>query len=222
MAEINKNKDWLSQHSQQNHNGLAVITNSQIITFTALNGLVNNAVQVLLTFNVKKEDHCAVISKNNIEFIISILALWRIGAVPIPLNIRLTNKELEEQINFTDCGFIIIHKELKNNYEFKNHNIIEVPFGNSVSSTEINYEDDSNNDRTSLMLFTSGSTDKPKAVVFTFKNFISSAVQTNKLINADEKDSWLASLPFYHIGGFMIFGREQNSRSVLVQPVNKP
>lgn len=207
MKDINKNKDWLLQHSDLIPNGLALISNSQRITFAALNGLVNNAVQIFQSSGIKKEKHCAVISNNNAEFIISVLALWRIGAVPVPLNIRLTKKNLEEQINFTECGFIIIHKELLSNCEFKNHKIIEIPLGNTILPAEINYKDDFTESGTSLMLFTSGSTNKPKAVVFSFKNLINSAVQTNKLISADGKDAWLASLPFYHIGGFMIFVR---------------
>lgn len=88
----------------------------------------------------------------------------------------------------------------------------------SNTDTFKNYEAAFAENKTSLMLFTSGSTDKPKAVVFTFKNFLNSVVQTNELINASEKDSWLASLPFYHIGGFMIFVRALINGSSLIIP----
>lgn len=205
--QFDKNKDWLLQLSQINPNGLAVITSSQRFTFAVLNVLVDNTRKSLINSGIKKNNNCAIVLNNNIDFIISVLALWRIGAVPVPLNLRLTNTELEKQISFTDCDFIILQKELKKSFEFKNHKIIEAEFGNTVSQIENYYEDDFKESRASLILFTSGSTDKPKAVVFTFKNFINSAAQTNKLINVDENDSWLASLPFYHIGGFMIFVR---------------
>ena len=90
--QFDKNKDWLLQLSQINPNGLAIITSSQRFTFAALNVLVDNACNALINFGIKKNDNCAIISNNNIHFIISVLALWRIGAVPVPLNIRLTNK----------------------------------------------------------------------------------------------------------------------------------
>jgi O-succinylbenzoic acid--CoA ligase len=60
---------------------------------------------------------------------------------------------------------------------------------------------------TALILFTSGSTSKPKAVELTFANFYNSAGALNSEINFNTADSLLASLPFYHIGGFSIITR---------------
>ena len=218
MNTFDKTNDWLLQHSRTNPNGLAVITKLQKYTFASLNGLVENAVKVLINSGIKSDDNCALILDNNLEFIISILSLWRIGAVPIPLNVRGTNNELEKQINFTDCKFVIIHKNLKNKFVFNKHKTIEIPFDVANTQKEINYQSNLDKDKISLMLFTSGSTDKPKTVVFTFRNFIYSAIQTINLIEAKESDSWLASLPFYHIGGFMIFIRALMNGSPLIIP----
>ena len=216
MKRFNVNIDWLLRHSEQNPNGVSVITEKQSFTFFVLNKLVENASKVLITKGIKKENHCAVISNNNIEFIISVLALWRIGAVPIPLNIRLTNNELNEQIKFTDCSFVILHEEFKNEFAFEKSATIEIPF--AASKLDYTIENNFGKSKNSLMLFTSGSTDKPKAVQFTFENLINSATQTINLIEADNNDSWLASLPFYHIGGFMIFVRALINGNALIIP----
>ncbi len=61
--------------------------------------------------------------------------------------------------------------------------------------------------KTALTLFTSGSSAKPKAVILSFENLIQSALIGNKVLLQKEKDKWLASLPFYHIGGFSIIFR---------------
>ena len=62
-------------------------------------------------------------------------------------------------------------------------------------------------DRTAVIMFTSGSSGKPKAVELSFSNLIQSAKIGNEYLKQTAEDRWLASLPFYHIGGFSIIFR---------------
>lgn len=219
MAHSNDNKEYLSLNFLETPNAVALITNSSQVTFKSLSRLVENAANKLLNAEVSNNCNCAIISENNIDFIISVIALWKIGAVPVPLNIRLTNQELNNQIKFTDCAYVLIHKEIKSKFSFETGTtVIEIPFYDSVQPIDSDYEIELNFDKNSLILFTSGSSDKPKAVVFTFGNFHSSALQTYKLSSARQNDTWLASLPLYHIGGFMIFIRALFNRSTLLLP----
>ena len=216
---IDKNIDWLLQRSQKNHDQPAVVTKSQEYTFSELNGLVETASKLFKNSGVKRNNHCAVISNNNIDFIISIFALWRIGAIPVPLNIRLTNSEIKNQIKFTECNYVIIHTELINKYDIDNEvEVIKIPFPKMITESKVVKTNNFQNNKISLMLFTSGSTEKPKAVIFTFGNFINSVLQTNKLLTPKVNNSWLASLPFYHIGGFMILGRSIINGNTLILP----
>jgi O-succinylbenzoic acid--CoA ligase len=74
---------------------------------------------------------------------------------------------------------------------------------NEEKTSQINFSEN----KTALILFTSGSSGKPKAVMLSFENLIQSAVIGNVVLNQTSKDKWLASLPFYHIGGFSIIFR---------------
>ena len=58
-----------------------------------------------------------------------------------------------------------------------------------------------------VVIFTSGSTGRPKGVVHSFSSLINSIENSNMVLNQQENDRWLASLPFYHIGGFQIICR---------------
>ena len=68
------------------------------------------------------------------------------------------------------------------------------------------------------MLFTSGSSGTPKCVPITFNNLFSSAKSADEFINHSTNDVWLASLPFYHIGGFSIITRTVLSGCCMVIP----
>ena len=55
-------------------------------------------------------DKVAILSENNTEYVILVLALWKIGAIPVPLNTRLLPNELEELVSFAGCNFLFTGK----------------------------------------------------------------------------------------------------------------
>ena len=81
---------------------------------------------------------------------------------------------------------------------------------------EIDFNFDEN--KTAVIMFTSGSSDKPKAVELSFSNLIHSAQIGNKYLKQTTDDRWLASLPFYHIGGFSIIFRALMFGTQLIFP----
>jgi O-succinylbenzoic acid--CoA ligase len=67
-------------------------------------------------------------------------------------------------------------------------------------------------------MFTSGSSGKSKAVVHTFESLFESVKSTDSFADLSAEDIWLASLPLYHIGGFMILVRSLITGSSVVFP----
>jgi o-succinylbenzoate---CoA ligase len=61
--------------------------------------------------------------------------------------------------------------------------------------------------RPATIIFTSGSTGVPKAALHTFGNHYHSALGSNTNIALRPGDSWLHSLPLYHVGGLSILFR---------------
>lgn len=218
MITINKNIDWLKQYSGTRADQQAVLSNTENYTFAELNQLVDNTVNYLLDSGIKKDEHCAVISGNNLDFVVYLLAIWRIGAVAVPLNKRLSEKELNSQISSTDCKYILLHDELSGRFKFSIYKTLIIPSALSHAAKASDKNGDYSDNKMSLMIFTSGSTDIPKAVFYRFKNLTYSAEQTLSLAAADENDSWLASLPFYHIGGFMIIVRAMMAGLPIIIP----
>ena len=58
-----------------------------------------------------------------------------------------------------------------------------------------------------LIMFTSGTTGKPKAVPLTWENLIRSAEASNASLNRPGVGLWQAVLPLYHVGGFQVVVR---------------
>ncbi|MDH3938106.1 MAG: o-succinylbenzoate--CoA ligase, partial [candidate division Zixibacteria bacterium] len=62
-------------------------------------------------------------------------------------------------------------------------------------------------DRAATVIFTSGTTTAPKAVLHSFGNHYYSAIGSNENIPVSPPDRWLLSLPLYHVGGLAIMFR---------------
>ena len=74
-----------------------------------VNKLVHSLKKIL---KVKKGDHVAVLFHNRPEFLEANLALQSIGAVPVPVNYRYVQSELEFLLNNSDAIGLIFEGEL--------------------------------------------------------------------------------------------------------------
>lgn len=183
---------------------VAIAQDKKEISYIELYSLTGKRAYYLQQKGINEDSIITLLFNNSLEFIVTILALWEIGAIPVPLNTRLLEKDLNDQITFLNSKFTIKSKEFEN-LSTQNESIV-ILSGDSSDSGQtktIKFE----KDKTALILFTSGTSGKPKAVMLSFENLIQSALIGNKVLNHTGEDKWLASLPFYHIGGFSIIIR---------------
>ncbi len=167
---------------------------------------------------ITKNDHVAVWLKNSADYVSIIAALWQIGAVVVPINKRSLEKEILELANFADCKFMILDEQV----EKLNHDKLNIIYLNDLNTIEATTNIFEIYERSvsdiALLMFTSGSTGKPKAVQLSFNNLLSSAENGNQFFKSQSGDKWLASLPFYHIGGFSIIVRSIILDGALILP----
>ncbi len=195
MLKVGLNTNWLIQQSELNGNSLAIVNRKETITYNQLRKKVENRAAKLN--EIKEKDIVAIEAKQGVKFVVDLLAVWSIGAIALPINPNLTKEEIEKQIKFIGC------KRIKNNY---------APPESSIKLKKFSL------DKPALIMFTSGSTGAQKAVVHTFETLFKSAESIDKLISFQENEKWLASLPFYRIGGFQILVRALLSGGTIILP----
>jgi o-succinylbenzoate---CoA ligase len=198
-----------------NPNNPVIITNKHIITYSELQKLVVESACSLIESDIKLGDYVPIISDNNEDFVVLVLALWLIDAIPIPINIRLYSFEIEELISISGSRKILVHKNLERKFKLSGRLIFPFPISrkNNFSINSLNDEN-----KTAVVIFTSGSTGIPKGVMLSFRNLIRSIEIGDKILNQSSEDRWLASLPFYHIGGFSIITRTLLAGASMVIP----
>jgi len=196
----------------------AVFTGNKVFTYSDLVKEIKFSFQNLKYLDISRGDHVGIISNNEIHFISLVFALWNCGAVPVLLNAKLSNNEIHNQILFTGCKTLFIHHKFIKGLSFPEINTVEFPFAEKIEAEENFSFKESKPDDTAVIIFTSGSSGKLKAVELSFENLLQSAVIGNKVLKLNSQDRFLASLPFYHIGGFSIITRAGMFGSSVIIP----
>lgn len=213
-------KHWLQYQAESISGSRALICDGKMITYGDLQWESNRAAAILRSYKIGKGEPVGILLGHSAQFFSVINALWFIGALPVPLNSRNSTSDIQGQLNFLKSRFLITDFNQVEGKITDGINIINIA-GNEFNdrgvldlTTDSLFDLNSN----SLILFTSGSTGKPKAVVHTFMSLYESVLATDSFSGLSKDDLWLASLPFYHIGGFMILIRTLLSGSSAVIP----
>lgn len=206
-------------------NSPAILCKSHRLNLNDLKN-ISSTFSSLVSDKINKKDYVGLYLDNSSEFVISVLALWELGAVPVPLNILAQTDELKKLVSFAGIKSIITVKrnndlsqaiktvnwiELDTNF-YKNYSLdkTEKKIQNPFYSLGVDDE--------AVVIFTSGSSGDPKGVVHTFHSLLSSIKNSTEVLNQTTDDRWLASLPFYHIGGFQIICRALYSGAGIIIP----
>lgn len=82
-----------------------------VATYDEVKALVDRTAAALYAAGVRKGSHVAVMLPNIPQFPATWLAIARLGAVMVPVNIGYTGRELYYVLTDSDAGFLVIHSD---------------------------------------------------------------------------------------------------------------
>lgn len=180
-------RNWGSRPSLQ--------LNETTINYLQLNNAVGYLANWIKELDLSPNAIIAIQETNNGFGVIKILACLRAGIAIFPINPKHTSEQTEEF--FDSIPFIqkLVWPEISSVVRETNKKIFE--FSNNIWEL----------DKLATLIFTSGSTAKPKAALHHLGNHYYSALGANAFIPLTNRDAWHLSLPFYHIAGLAIIIR---------------
>lgn len=172
-----------------------ILTREKNYTYGETFNLAKKYANNLSTLGVKKGDRVALITEKRPEQIFSLLAIWNIGAIAVPINENLNKQELNFVLN--DCTPIltIVSDKLFDSLEISNKILLNT-LGNEHTQIEVsNFNEE---DSLACLVYTSGSTGNPKGVMLSHKNFYINARSIVIGGNFLPSDIFYSILPYWH------------------------
>ncbi|MBV8220949.1 MAG: AMP-binding protein, partial [Solirubrobacterales bacterium] len=180
----------------------ALVFGDEVRTHAELHDRAARVASALDGAGVVAGDRVALLLHNRIEFVESLLACHRLGAIAVPINFRLAPDEVEYVLDDSGAVALICDSsppgahpvrtafEIGGSYE--DAVTTAVPFDETVPVAE---------DDPALMCYTSGTTGRPKGAILTHRNLVASTLSWIHETRAGEDDVWLSGQPLFHIGG---------------------
>jgi acyl-CoA synthetase (AMP-forming)/AMP-acid ligase II len=208
---------FLTRSANKYPNKTALVIQDQRFSFSHLNTRANKLAHALMNLGGKKGDKFAVLMFNCHQFVEAYYAVMKIGGVLVSLNGRLIGDELQYIINHSDAGFLIFGQDFIQTVDSIRAAIPNadkfITVGQNIPEWSSGYEEilekgsekepdiDIDEYDDACILYTSGTTGRPKGALTTHRNIFLNAV--NQIVDWDLKpdDIDLLPIPLFHAGG---------------------
>ena len=194
--------------------GLALICGEERLSYSELDALVGEAAGSLRALGVEKGDRVAMVLGNSIAFVVVLFAAARLGAVSVPLNIRHTLAENSHIIGDCEAKVVVHEFDLADRVPMAGalpslthalalrHEagpmLAELRVGAPVLTAEAVGEDE-----TATILYTSGTTGRPKGAMLTHLSIAHSVIHYRWTMGLTEDDIGLLAVPMSHVTGLI-------------------
>ncbi|MBI4965053.1 MAG: long-chain-fatty-acid--CoA ligase [Desulfomonile tiedjei] len=220
--------EMLARNARKGPDIEAIVFRDKRIRYWELDERVNRLANALLLQGLTKGDAVGLLMQNRLEMPEIYFAAAKIGAVNVPINFRLSPKEIAYILNNAEVKILFLEENYLGTIEkirrelplirdyvviekggdphFKNYEDL-ITSGSSIPP-EIRLEDDFD----AFIIYTAGTTGKPKGAVLTHKNLIVNAMANSQenLFSLPRRADLpcigpkvISVTPFFHVAGLM-------------------
>jgi len=209
----------LTRNANRTPDKVAIKFEDNVYTYDQFNKQVNKLANGLLARGVKKGDKVAMMMQNTDLFAITFYALMKAGAVAVPINFRLTAREVAYILNDSDASALYfdsefgktINEALQQNSKVNLLISTSHVINNQLTFEEVMLDDDSEPNVTvdewddAEILYTSGTTGNPKGALFDHHRILHVGFSSALLFKLGPEDNLLHTAPLFHSAQLNLF-----------------
>lgn len=206
---------WIEYWAEVNPERPALVFGGEAITWRSFDDAVNRWADMLCGQGIEHGDRVACMMGNRPEFYFTFFAAAKLGAVFVPVNLQLTKPEVTFLIEHSgaralvyeaavaqrlddvaDPGLVLLHVDdaipglLANSAADSTH-------AGGAPLAEVGFDD------LIAILYTSGTTGRPKGAMFTHSNIYFVAESFSRAYDYTQQDIHLINTPLYFTGGLV-------------------
>lgn len=186
-------------------------------TYGELNAMTNRYANALKNLGVQKGDSVGILLYNSVEYIALYFAVAKIGAIAVRLNFRLESEELDYALNDSKATILCFDSQLagkidpiRDTVQIKEY-ICE---GETIpewarewsylasGSSEFRETDTIDKSDPVMLMYTSGTTGRPKGALWTHENTLWFASMQVMKWGFNSDTVGMTTGPLYHVGAF--------------------
>ncbi len=211
--------DWVNYYAYTTPDKVAMreLPSGRNFTYAQMDERVGRCAAMLRAKGINKGDRVAYLTLNSTDTMELIFACWRIGAICVALNFRLTPPELkfilensETSLVLVDSPFTMIKDALEGNCCVKDWVLTDGMGGDSeyenlLAEVEPIYDMiDQNLEDQCMLMYSSGTTGTPKGVIITHGMMYFSNASAVSAAKPEADNVSLSNMPLFHIGGLNV------------------
>jgi fatty-acyl-CoA synthase len=210
--------DWIG-HSAANHPdkpATVELPSGRRQSYAEMHERVGRIAGWLKLLGVERGDRVGLLALNSTDALDIIFATWRIGAVHLALNFRLTPGELDYIIGNAEPKVLIHDRELGSTVAALSvsiEHVVETEGQGAESDFESRIVDVSpirrmvelEPDDQCMLMYSSGTTGLPKGVIMTHGMMLWASINASSGLECSQDMVSLAVMPLFHIGGLQVF-----------------
>ena len=200
---------WIARHASERGSHPALISAEGTLSYAELDDAARSLAAKLHGLGIATGDRVAVLLENDPLYVVLIHALVALGAVLVPLNVRLTPRELRELLVDAEPRLLLHGTSLasvaaESVRDLRGIRTLPAPALHTLSEKPVALPVQLRLDADQAILFTSGTSGRPKGVRLGLAQHLASAAGSAERLGIEHEDRWLACMPLYHIGGLAI------------------
>ncbi|MBI3786197.1 MAG: acyl--CoA ligase [Deltaproteobacteria bacterium] len=192
----------------------AVIGESMALRFSDLDRAASTWARKLEVCGFGRGTHVGLLGGNGPRWLAAAFGVWRAGATLVPISTFVTPRELGETLSHADVAALIVQPRLRS-IDFMAA-LQQLPDQKSLpqilrlddvsTSSDLPTTDRSSVDPDSVacILYTSGTTGRPKGVMLTHRSILSTVEPTAARTGLTDDGVLLSSLPLFWVAGLII------------------
>lgn len=173
-------------------------------TYAGLDETIQRAVAVLESYGIEPGQRIATLARNSADLLIAQQAAMRLGAIFVPVNWRLAGPE--QQVILADCDPVLLLHDAALEVALP-EGCAPVDVGAFAGAVKAQAPAPRRplpaDDAPSIILYTSGTSGRPKGVILTERNAFATAVNFSALGQVGNASIFLCDAPMFHVIGLI-------------------
>jgi long-chain acyl-CoA synthetase len=226
--------DLLRHAVARNPNGEAIVCGEARLTYRELDAVVARCSAGLEAAGIGKGDRVAMLLGNGIPFPVVLFATLRLGAIAVPMSVREQAPALAYMLAHSGAKLLVYSADLADRLPAADETpaieqrvaidphasheampLLSRPSGRAA--TEVREED------TAVILYTSGTTGRPKGAMLTHLGICHSAIHYECCMALTSRDRAVAAVPMSHVTGIiaLVAAMAHAAATLIIMPAFK-